>query len=235
MYTIAGTPQSIKHTLHVHEFRCTTGAPQSGAPSSLKSSASSDRHHLHGRRPIGSDHSKDPAFQPKATSSHQHHIRATPKSASCPQHLADLAVRRPQLQTNAHDQPSAPDQGVRHLPWPAPALAFPHRPISNKAANGHQHAPVEQTSDHGQQGAVQAGWVSDHVRLQQKSGSTDPSTATAQRLDRAAITACIPKIPTGQIQTNPISRQKSCFIETRHQEKIPTVQSSFRIRHDQQI
>ncbi|KAL5976159.1 hypothetical protein ACLOJK_020489 [Asimina triloba] len=61
------------------------------------------------------------------------------------------------------------------------------------------------------------------------------STAATQRLDREATTACIPKISTGQIQTNSINRQKSCFIETRHQEKIPAVQSSFRIRHGQQI
>ncbi|KAL5979513.1 hypothetical protein ACLOJK_019417 [Asimina triloba] len=66
----------------------------------------------------------------------------------------------------------APDQGIRHLPWPAPTQAFPHRPILNKEANGHQHAPVEQTSDHGQQGAVQAGWASDHTRHQH--GSAHP-------------------------------------------------------------
>ncbi|KAL5988902.1 hypothetical protein ACLOJK_027004, partial [Asimina triloba] len=91
------------------------GAPQSGAPSSPKSSASSNRHHLPGWRPIGNDHSKDLAFQPKATSSHQHRIRATPKSASRPQHLADLAVRRLQLQINAHDQPTR--SAVFQSPW----------------------------------------------------------------------------------------------------------------------
>ncbi|KAL5985525.1 hypothetical protein ACLOJK_027510 [Asimina triloba] len=33
---------------------------------------------------------------------------------------------------------SAPDQGVRHLPWPAPAQAFPQRPIRQITTSNRQ-------------------------------------------------------------------------------------------------
>ncbi|KAL5978866.1 hypothetical protein ACLOJK_018761 [Asimina triloba] len=46
MYTIAGTPQGIKHTLHVHEFQYTTGAPKFGSHSDPLTKISTGQSHL---------------------------------------------------------------------------------------------------------------------------------------------------------------------------------------------